>query len=77
MKELDFSGAEEQKPFEQSAVGAGVCIINKIQTHEEGGFRVILDFSNTDLDLIQKLITIKTNGPRLLYVAFVDQGHKS
>ena len=57
------------------SLGAAEALINKIQTTIDGGFRLTLDLTTQESELIKTLIDLKANPheEQTLYVAFIKK----
>ena len=60
---------------DMKSLGSALAIVEKVTTLRDGGFRVTLDLSDTELGLISKLLEIKADPTKtpLFYVAFIKK----
>ena len=54
-------------------IGTAMALLEKVQTQKDGGFRITLDLPDTEIELIQSLLALKSSPSEdpLLYVSFV------
>ena len=60
----------EEKDPRDPILGVGQALVNKISTQTDGGFRVVLDFPESDLELIQSLMSVKSSPEPTVLVVF-------
>lgn len=58
---------------DDKTLGVGTALINKVSTMTDGGFRVTLDFPETDLELIQRLLSKKSTDEPTVLVVFIEE----
>jgi hypothetical protein len=61
------------------ALGNAVAILEKVQTQKDGGFRVTLDLSDTEINLVSELLRVKSDPTQspMFYVTFIKKPEDS
>lgn len=55
-----------------TTIGVGQGLINKVQTTADGGLRVTLDFPETDIDMVKRLMEKKASGHQMVLVCIME-----